>query len=112
MPTPKGIWMIPAMMRSFGVYSRWAACGVKSPVMNTGKTRKATPITPMKAAVIHVHAHTLRLASFWLPAPRYCPTSVAAAMDMAKPGRKLIASMRMATMWRRGDLAASSTRRS
>ena len=57
-----------------------------------------SPIAPISPLAKAAQIRTPRIACLGLPAPKYCPASVAAAMPIAKPGRKLIASIRIAHM--------------
>jgi len=68
------------------------------PTMLREKKMKHRPIVPMKAQAISVQAVAALRAMDSLPAPRYWPISVAAAMPIEKPGRKLKASTRIAMM--------------
>lgn len=63
-----------------------------------GMTKKMAPKTPMKMTAYLMHLMMVMRAMSALRAPRYCPTRVDAAMPMAKPGKKLSDSMRMAIL--------------
>ena len=90
-----------SMVRSTGIpVSIRVVLPLENISMNrAGKALKSTPRPVMKMTAYRMHFQMVMRAISAFRAPRYCPTSVEAAMPMAKPGRKLSDSMRTAILW-------------
>ena len=61
------------------------------------KAKKSNPMAPIISMVNHADAQAVCWALPGLHAPRFCPTSVAAAPASPKPGMSTIISKRMPT---------------
>ncbi len=58
-----------------------------------------TAMLPIRITATFQHSRTERMAIGLEPAPRYWPTSAEPAVAIAKPGKRLIDSMRMVMKW-------------
>ncbi len=95
----KNTCTVPQMNRSGGVSSRCTGSLLITRVRGSPATMNSTPSDPMSSAPMPVHATMARRAMRALPAPRYWPASAPAAVPIAKPGRKLNDSQRIAIRW-------------